>query len=950
MNEKILKVINSKSSEYRSIPFWSWNDDLEPQELCRQIEWMNSQGFGGYFMHARAGLITPYLSERWFECVEACMQKGKELGMDSWAYDENGWPSGFAGGELLKDKENCDKFLTTTVGKYDKNAFVSYSLDGDKLQRVEGGENVLNVFVHYSPSTADILNPEVVKKFINLTHEQYKTHAGKDFSKKLKGFFTDEPQYQRWNQPYTDMIKKYFAETYNQDVLDGLGLLFVEKEGYREFRYKYWKGMQRLFLDGFAKMIYNWCDENGVELTGHYVEEPTLVTQMMCNSGIMPFYEYEHIPGMDWLGREIATPVAPKQVGSVARQTGKKKVLSEMFALVGWDATPLELKRIAEWQYVSGVNLMCQHLLPYSERGQRKRDYPAHFSWANPWVRENFKGFNDYFTTLGCLLGESEEPVSVAVLSPIRSMYFDYKREHVEMPLNEIDNSYLELCTLLSRYNIPYHIIDETMMAEKSSVKDGKLKLGLCEYDTVVFPKMYTMDKTSEELFNEFYKTGGKMLFTHGLPEYLEWYKYDYAFASNITLEEIANNQEFTISNVDTGIQSTLREIEGKKFIYAVNLDTDKEYTVTFNGDFKGFTCFDLESKKSYPMSNTVHFKPYQSYVLFLSDTAVEKPVLEQATTLSAPFKIVDRTDNYLTLDCLSYSTDGESFNDPHYTWAVFDQLLKDRYQGELYLKYTFSVKDVPKKICLLAEDMNTIECTVNGVPVTFNGSSDFEKQIYKADVAPIVKVGENEIVFKINYFQKDFVYYALFGENVTEGLRNCLTYDTNIEAVYLCGDFGVYAKDGFKPGKEENVLLGNDFYIAKPKTEIVDTVSEGYPFFAGKMTFEKEFDFAGDRCVIKLDGRYCLSELVINGKKVEKSYFANEIEVTDYLTLGKNVAHVTLYSGNRNLLGPHHCKHYEEPKILNISKFTLEGTWNNMQSTHFRDSYSFVKFGLFND
>ena len=88
----------------------------------------------------------------------------------------------------------------------------------------------------------------------------------------------------------------------------------------------------------------------------------------------------------------------------------------------------------------------------------------------------------------------------------------------------------------------------------------------------------------------------------------------------------------------------------------------------------------------------------------------------------------------------------------------------------------------------------------------------------------------------------------------------------------------------------------------------------------------------------------------MINVTKVEKSYFANEIDVTDYLTLGKNVAHVTLYSGNRNLLGPHHCKHYEEPKMLNISKFTLEGTWNNMQSTHFRNSYSFVKFGLFKD
>ena len=78
--------------------------------------------------------------------------------------------------------------------------------------------------------------------------------------------------------------------------------------------------------------------------------------------GIMPFYEYEHIPGMDWLGREIHTEVAPRQVFSASAQLGKKHVLTETFACAGWDVTPKELKRIAEWQYVNGVNQMCQHL------------------------------------------------------------------------------------------------------------------------------------------------------------------------------------------------------------------------------------------------------------------------------------------------------------------------------------------------------------------------------------------------------------------------------------------------------------------------------------------------------------------------------------------------------------------------------------------------------------
>ena len=90
---------------YGSIPFWSWNDRLEESELRAQIRRMKELGMGGFFMHARGGLETEYLSEEWFSCVRACIDEAKKLGMEAWAYDENGWPSGFAGGKLL----SCDQ-------------------------------------------------------------------------------------------------------------------------------------------------------------------------------------------------------------------------------------------------------------------------------------------------------------------------------------------------------------------------------------------------------------------------------------------------------------------------------------------------------------------------------------------------------------------------------------------------------------------------------------------------------------------------------------------------------------------------------------------------------------------------------------------------------------------------------------------------------------------------
>ena len=35
----------------------------------------------GFFMHARCGLVTDYLSDEWFECVGACIDEAKKLGI-----------------------------------------------------------------------------------------------------------------------------------------------------------------------------------------------------------------------------------------------------------------------------------------------------------------------------------------------------------------------------------------------------------------------------------------------------------------------------------------------------------------------------------------------------------------------------------------------------------------------------------------------------------------------------------------------------------------------------------------------------------------------------------------------------------------------------------------------------------------------------------------------------
>ena len=92
------KLFVDPPSEYRSAPLWDWNEQISKEGIDFQMKEFKKAGIGGVFVHPRPGLLTEYLSEDWFQLFDYTVQKGKELGMKVWIYDENSYPSGFAGG------------------------------------------------------------------------------------------------------------------------------------------------------------------------------------------------------------------------------------------------------------------------------------------------------------------------------------------------------------------------------------------------------------------------------------------------------------------------------------------------------------------------------------------------------------------------------------------------------------------------------------------------------------------------------------------------------------------------------------------------------------------------------------------------------------------------------------------------------------------------------------
>ena len=510
------KLLQNPPKKYRPIPFWSWNEKLDVEETKKQIRQMNDVGLGGFFMHARGGLQTEYLSDEWFDNVCASLDEGEALGMLAWGYDENGWPSGFGGGAVNGvGLEYQQKYLRCVEVDAPKE-------DEFTLANVQIGDKIYHCYFEVNPFYVDTLNGEVLGAFLKSTHEKYREKLGSDF-KKMKGFFTDEPQVSRNGLPWSFYLEKEYERIYGESIREHLPKLFYRIEGFEEFRFKFWELVRELFTDNFMGVIGKWCNENGSELTGHMVLEEEYYDHILSNGCCMPSYEFMDIPGMDHLCRETPSTQAEMQLTSVANQLGKKQILSETFAACGWNVSFEDLRKLYEHQMVHGVNLLCQHLESYSLRGIRKRDYPASLFRHQPWWNE-YKIFNDMVSRIGLLLAEGEVNFNILVLHTIESGW---------LLIDDADetNSYAEkmikVMNALEDAQLHYHLGETRIIKRHGSIENGKFNIGTQSYSVVVVPPSKCLDENTFNMLCEFKRQGGTVIFTEEIPEYLNGVKSD---------------------------------------------------------------------------------------------------------------------------------------------------------------------------------------------------------------------------------------------------------------------------------------------------------------------------------------------------------------------------------------------------------------------------------------
>lgn len=564
--------------EFMAAPFWFWNDIMEPAEVRRQVTEMAARNIGGFFMHARMGRITPYMSEEWMAAIDAAVDEARKLGLGAWIYDEDGWPSGYGGGAVIAlGREYLQQYALAET----------HTATGGMLPALPDGEEILAAFaarkngdayespvpldLHQLSSTGanlpdpscdhvvlfrrevhdirryfapecwadgyvDVLNPKVTRAFIRKIYEPYRRRIGEHFGSVVPGVFTDEPSYheREWmanviRLPLSPVLEREFEKRSKRPLRDCLMAIAYGGEEAVRLRWCYFTSLAHLFATNFTKVLADWCAKHGLKFTGHYLleEYPRASTHVVGD--VMQHYAHQQYPGIDHLGKGIdlrfdfwtSSRVLVKQAASVAHQLDKPRVMCETFAGGGWDFGLPEQKWMGDWQYALGLNLCCQHAFHYSLRGFRKRDYPPSLSFQQPWWPIS-AGLGSHFSRLGYLLTRSKRVVNVLVLHPIESFFATHETAGFPWKDDPLSDSLQVLVRHLLAHQIDFDFGNEVLMKKHGRVADDRIEIGSGAYDVVIIPHSVTWRKSTLAMLRKFASAGGKLLYVEPRPTHVE--------------------------------------------------------------------------------------------------------------------------------------------------------------------------------------------------------------------------------------------------------------------------------------------------------------------------------------------------------------------------------------------------------------------------------------------
>lgn len=983
-------------AEFRSAPFYSLNDELDTAEVIRQIKGFKAGGYGGCFLHSRGGLLTEYMGKDWWKVMDAAVRTSKQIGLNAWFYDEDKWPSGFAGGKVPLMSEEFHSRCLSRIGKNEAIGRGDQLLFEDENYKYICHKSRMGNAWFNGTTYDDLLNPKMVKAFIDSAYTPYLGRYKKELGKTVPGIFTDEPQIsprvsggKEGSVSFSPVVLGRFKEINGYELLPKVASLFDTVGDFRKVRYDYYRTLSRCFEESYAKQIGNYCAGMNAVFTGHFNGEESFSTTMVNSGNQMINYRHMQMPGMDQLGLRYLPLNTPKSVSSVANQYGIKRRLSEAYGISGQNMNFEDRKWLLDWHTVNGINFIVPHLALYSMKGERKRDYPPNFGPAQPYwnynhLFEDYSGRMCYVNTLGRFAAD------IVLIHPLESEYFGLR--------NNCYQQYERCINALQKDHRNYDLGDEQIISEIAKIKNQQFVIGEMSYKVVVLPNMLVIRHTTLNLLKQFKAAGGVILAFGKYPDLVDGVRRDEAIDSLKKISRFVEEKDFLKELGDVLAPDYKLEGLNNELIWAhyskvanggiLQLSNTSRLKVadcelSFFHSVNKPALWNPENGRSMKLvpgkdgKIRLHFDATKSWLVTFGEAsreAVQTDLYEvpaskkEVIKISGPWQGNRMDPNALTLDFASYSTDnGQTYSTPEPIIGIHQRLLNKRYVGRLLMKFKTEVNDVPEKCSLILEQPKLYTIMVNGKEIKFVGKEYYRDQAFKVqDISGTLKKGTNEILLSVNYVAPK-----------PSSLNAYERYGTEIESIYLIGDFGVKVEPSAKPFMtslkysskllvEKPVHSIKSFAISKENSSFdSDLAMQGYPFYAGAFTLDNTFKIAN-----KAKGKnYSISfpsfeaivlKVKVNGKEFAPLIYSPwQTEITEALKEGENKVEITLINSLRNLLGPHHHSG-GELNAVGPASFTGRAEWPNEggennwfdlrltgKPTLWSDDYSIIPFGV---
>jgi len=561
MAQSIADLFRTPPNIYRPMPQWSWNGELTEERIAEQLEQFAAQGAGGFFAHARAGLITPYLSERWLDLWGYAMREAERLGLEFHIYDEFCVPAGVAGGRVIAEKPHLiqqELLLEVSIDAGTRprgEPLALYHLDPDTGRPVPLEKGDVYQASREDPLLAltlqavgpgdrwgglpgpDLCRLETTKTYLAVTHERYAARYRDRFGKSIRFVFSDEPQVLGRNGlPFSRDLLKAFRRDHGYDLQAHLAELCFTQEGSPAVRYDYFWTLNRLFNEHFMLPMHDWCAAHGLLFTGHLMEHEWPSPRSQPDA--MAAMRWMQAPGNDLLGFQFA-PTTPadngiyilnlKELSSLANQLGREWTLVETCGGAGYGAAFDVFKPLEDLVLAHGVNVIDPHLSHETVAGARKYDWAQTLSDHSPWWA-HYRPQADHVARVNAALSQGREHNRVLLLHPTTSAWLHYTAPAFQLGetsgqerLAEIRASQIDLLLRLYGEQVDFDLGDEFLLEELGRVEDERLVVGERAYEAVVLPPgMENWAASTLALLGRYLEQGGQLFAMRDAPAYVD--------------------------------------------------------------------------------------------------------------------------------------------------------------------------------------------------------------------------------------------------------------------------------------------------------------------------------------------------------------------------------------------------------------------------------------------